>query len=314
MLTLKYIGENTEILLNDGRIKKVQDLIIGDSLLSTNKESLNIVIENKKQKDDNVYRIVQTYGNYFTIHEQQLLCVMSSKGGVYKLNPSKATYRHDKELSLLHSSVPHGETVENIDLYFLGLFLGHEGNSINCNAIKVKFDQSYLQKLKEIVEKFQLIGKIENDYIIIIDKNREIINEFLNYDLHIEKRIPHPFKTLNLFNKFYLLAGIMDSADTIYNQTNSSWEIYNITPKLYPNLMYLVRSMGYYCYSRYNEGFYSIFIYGKYLYQIPVTKKYNINYSGDVVNAFTAVKINNKNYYELSITNEYILLSDFTLL
>lgn len=314
MLTIKYIGEDTRVLLYDGRSVKVQDLVIGDKLLSTNKDNYNIVIENKKRNDCDVYRIVQNYGISFTVADTQLLCVMSYMTGVHKINPSIATYRHDKKLSLLHSSVPNGETIDKIDLYFLGLYIGHEGNSINSNAIKLKYDPIYLPKLKEIVEKYNLIGKVEGDYIIIIDKKREIINELMFYDLHVEKRIPHTYKTINLFNKFYLLAGIMDAGYTIYNQTNSSWEMYNISPKLYPNLMYLVRSMGYYCYSRFNNGLYTLYIHGRYLYQIPVSKKYNLNYSGDVVNSFTAVKINNSNYYELSITNEYILLEDFTLL
>ena len=109
------------------------------------------------------------------------------------------------------------------------------------------------------------------------------------------------------------MAGILDSTDTYYNKENASYEVYNVSKKLHNNLLYLIRSMGYYCYSRYNE-LYTIYIHGRYLYHIPVTKKYDINYQGDVINNFTVVKTKNINYYEIEVTNEYVLLEDFTIL
>jgi replicative DNA helicase len=313
MLTVKYIGENTQVLLFDGRVKKVQDLVSGDKLMSLLKDNVNIVIGINHKQSENVYRIVQTYGTTFSVHENQMLSV-SFRKQLYKIKVSSLSYDNDKNMSLLHTSVPFGQNVENIDMYFIGLFIGNKENSVSLNRIKIKYDSAYFDQLKKMVNQMKLEEiKIEHDFIIIVDEKYQLINQLIKYDLHFRKNVPDSFKVLDLYNKFYLLAGIMDSSKTKYNKDNSSFELYDISEKLHNNLLYLLRSMGYYCYSRFNE-LYTIYIHGRFLYHIPVTKKYDINFHGDVINNFTAVKIKNTNYFEVETTNEYVLLEDFTLI
>jgi len=313
MLTTKYIGENTNVLLFDGRIKKVQDLLTGDKLMSLQKDHVNIVVAVNHRQDENVYRIVQNYGVAFTIHEKQTLNILA-RNKLYKVKTSSLHYNSDKAMSLLHSSVPFGHAIELLDIYFIGLFIGNEEHSFHLDKIKIKNDTAYFGQLKEIVKKNEGEIIIENDFIIITDKKYKLINQLLKLNLHFQKIIPNVFKGIDLYNKFFLLAGIMDSTETRYNKENASFELYNISPNLHNNLIYLIRSMGYYCYSRYNNNLYTIHIHGKYLYHIPMIKKHEINFQGDVINNFTAVKIKNINYYEVEITNDYILLEDFTLI
>ena len=95
--TGKCHAKNTPIIMFDGSIKMVQDIIVGDKLMgddSTPREVLSLA-----QGQDEMYDIIPTKGDKYTVNSEHILCLkFSGKGSisylprVHKVNPYVARH------------------------------------------------------------------------------------------------------------------------------------------------------------------------------------------------------------------------------
>jgi hypothetical protein len=83
--TGKCHGYNTPILMYDGSIKMVQDIIVGDKVMGDDSTPRNVLSLGRGQ--DQMYEIISNKGTRYTANSQHILCLKSS--GLNRIKPIK---------------------------------------------------------------------------------------------------------------------------------------------------------------------------------------------------------------------------------
>lgn len=267
--TGKCLGINTPVMMYDGSVKKVQDIVAGDLLMgddSTPREVKNIC-----RGRENLYKITPKKGDSYVVNESHILSLKETtckhrfvKGRVKDialkdfLNISKEDQAHLKgyrmPLEFKSQNVP-------IDPYLIGFWLGN-GNSA-ATGISTPFKEA-LEHISSIIKPLGLsIKKIKNsevDYNLSCDRNcgtyknlpnKRICNPFLealrNLNLIHDKHIPHLYKINDKKKRLKLLAGIIDS-DGYADGAGIS--ITFKSKKLMDDTVFLARSLGFSAYPK----------------------------------------------------------------
>ena len=258
----KCLGYNTEILMFDGTIKKVQDIIIGDLLMGDDSTPRKVLTLARGREQ--MYKISSKKGDSYTCNESHILSLKCStnhskilqKGSIVDisvkdfLNLPKSF--HGKGGVLLGYKVPidFEEKYIEFDPYLLGYWLG-DGSS---RTTLITTQESYV--IKYIVELFknkhtdlylQYTG-FQYDYRINSLRNKNSFKDFLkNNNLLNNKHIPYKYLCNSRKNRLELLAGLIDS-DGYFNK--NCIEITQKNEKLLDDIIFLARSLGFSCYKK----------------------------------------------------------------
>ena len=147
----------------------------------------------------------------------------------------KLSTAYRKELKGFKAGIGFPEQKINLDPYILGCWLG-DGTS-NITSI----DEEILDSFSELKVK-QGIGKNSITYRIA-NKNKNCLKQ---YNLLTNKHIPKEYLQNSRENRLKLLAGLLDTDGYLDREDN----IYEITQKnksLSSEIVYLCRSLGFYC-------------------------------------------------------------------
>lgn len=351
--TGKCLGYNTPVLMYDGTIKMVQNIVRGDILMGDDSKPRTVL--NTSRGKEQMYKIIPNKGNSYTVNKSHILSLKESggknfeKGRIIDIpiqNYLKQNNNKKHHLKGYRVPVNFKFTEINIDPYLLGFWLGNGAKA--GTRISTPFPEVIVY-LSNIIREWGLsIKKVKGDnvdYDITCDRTSSIYknlldkrkpNLFLNYlreyNLLFNKHIPLQYKTNSRENRLKLLAGLIDSDGHL-----DRGHLYEVTFKsksLAEDTAYVARSLGFSAYinpcekkwdcvrkgKRYTgKGiYYRMHICGE-IINIPciVSKKKakKRNQIKDVL--VTGIKVESagiKNYYGFEIDgNGRFLLGDFTV-
>ena len=339
----KCLGIDTEILMYDGTIKKVQDVIEGDLLMgddSTPRKVLSLA-RGKEQ----MYKVEPQKGEGYIVNESHILslkCATNCSKALQKgtvldisvldyLNLPKSFHGRGGVLYGYRVPLEFPEILLPFDPYMMGYWLG-DGSS---RATKISCQDStvlhyFAHNLKSY--NLSLIYASQYDYGICGNhtiKNNIMLNTLRDLNLIKNKHIPLIYKCNSRENRLKLLAGLIDSDGHLIK--NGGFEFTQKNEKLMDDVIYLARSLGFSCNKKvkktswtykgekkYGTAF-RISINGKGLEEIPTIiprkKSPPRRQIKDVLNyRIKLIKLEVDDYYGFEIDgNRRFVLGDFTV-
>jgi superfamily II DNA or RNA helicase len=258
------------ILMYDGTIKKVEDIVVGDRVMGDD-GTPRTVLELHNGIDD-MYEIRPLKGKPFIVNKGHIMSMYRLKDK-RKDGPSieEASIGEYIKFAPYHKTIlklrrPNGfdfeESKKNmpLDPYFLGLCLG-DGSITSSLSITTQ--------RQEIVEYLYSFAKQYNMYIRVAEKKgtnnksksyflskgcgrggNPIINAIKDIGLYNRKSgdkfIPIQYLTSNKENRYKLLAGFLDT-DTYYNKSGKGYEYCSKSETMMKQFVLLCRSLGLLC-------------------------------------------------------------------
>lgn len=258
------------ILMYDGTIKKVEDIVVGDRVMGDD-GTPRTVLELHNGIDD-MYEIRPLKGKPFIVNKGHIM-------SMYRLKDKRKDGPSIEEVSIgeyikfapYHKTIlklrrPNGfdfeESKKNmpLDPYFLGLCLG-DGSITSSLSITTQ--------RQEIVEYLYSFVKQYNMYIRVAEKKgtnnksksyflskgcgrggNPIINAIKDIGLYNRKSgdkfIPIQYLTSNKENRYKLLAGFLDT-DAYYNKSGKRYEYCSKSETMMKQFVLLCRSLGLLC-------------------------------------------------------------------
>lgn len=258
------------ILMYDGTIKKVEDIVVGDRVMGDD-GTPRTVLELHNGIDD-MYEIRPLKGKPFIVNKGHIM-------SMYRLKDKRKDGPSIEEVSIgeyikfapYHKTIlklrrPNGFDFEEskksmpLDPYFLGLCLGD--GSITSSL-------STTTQRQEIVEYLYSFVKQYNMYIRVAEKKgtnnksksyflskgcgrggNPIINAIKDIGLYNRKSgdkfIPIQYLTSNKENRYKLLAGFLDT-DAYYNKSGKGYEYCSKSETMMKQFVLLCRSLGLLC-------------------------------------------------------------------
>ena len=348
----KCLGVNTPVLMYDGSIKMVQDVVKGDLLMGNDSQPRRV--ESTCIGIEEMFRITPIKGKPFECNRSHILSLRYSDTKHVNAirNISVDEYLklngHQKHLLKLYRSGVEFEHKDlPIDPYILGLWLA-EGTKTAAtpNFTINKDDTEIVNYLISLGGKFLTPDKRgHNCYSIslagITNENGKRKNSCIYRDefkqclfsSHKDIGIPFKYKVNSRYNRLQLLAGLLDG-DGSTDQMKSGYEITTKYKRLADDILYLSRSLGLaaYCHEKKVDlskikdcvstdiqTYYRITISG-FCEEIPLklVRKRSLprRMNKNVLNVgFSIESIGVGIYYgfEISGTNRLFLLGDFTV-
>lgn len=268
----KCHGKGTKVMMSDGSIKNVEDIVVGDKLMGDDSKPRNVL--NLVRGKENMYEIynpskktesytvnenhilsLRSGGNNFYFKKDQIIDI-SLKDYINTKVGKKALYKGYKV------SVDFDWKPLPLDPYFLGVWLG-DGTS---SAVSVTtMDKEVVSYIKQIAYDWDMRVTVRKDntdnksktYCIVrkrvspkdkrsktgylFDKN-PLLEVMRDMDLINNKHIPHDFKFNNRFNRLEILAGLIDT-DGYTKDGCIEWT--SNRKVLAEDFVYLCRSLGF---------------------------------------------------------------------
>lgn len=251
-------GIDTPIMLSTGKVKKVQDIQVGDKLMGDDGSSVRNVLELKRGQE-NLYRFNYSDGSSHVFNESHILCLVATNSKGRRKTGDKITvtvrewlewgedkkrchavYRNKVErYEIGHTSLP-------IDPYILGTWLGdgHSNGptitSMDSEIIKSWRDYAPLIGCKFTKHKFNEDGKAQNYGIAKLSASNKHINHFYHalkkLNLIKNKHIPDCYLYADIDSRRELLAGLIDTDgsldgcgyDFAQKDENLSYQVYRL--------------------------------------------------------------------------------------
>jgi len=286
----KCHGKNTPILMYDGTIKMVQDIVVGDLLMgddSTPRKVLSLARGREK-----LFTIKQNKGENYVVNESHILSL--------KHTANVGKFVKDEVVDIKLS-----------DYIRIAKRLDYENTPLLGYKVPVEFSEKHVTI---------------DPYLIGLWISYSYNTELINSNLFIEDdkiRIPHNYKCNSLLNRYKLMAGLLDGYGE-YNKYNKNFTIYESNKELKDDIVYLARSIGLNVNvhnkkksDMLKEKHCVINIYGNILSELPLLKYKNLNFSYYNDNLNTQIKVIYNgvgNYYGFTLDgNHRYLLGDFTV-
>jgi len=284
----KCHAKGTKLLMFDGSIKNVEDVVVGDKLMGQDSNPRNILsLANGKEE---MYRVNEgDTGEYYDVNESHIISI--KRVGWDKKNMQTKIMYHEKTIKELleikpvtrrhyrgwKTDIDFKEQEIKLDPYFLGIWLG-DGTSSKPQITSMDkvikdfiFDYSHNLNLDVTVRKQPKNKSVTMD---IINKTRKegsnyVLNNLRDYNLIDNKHIPNEYKINSYSNRLEVLAGLLDSDGYLGGCKVGTWgeyfEIIQKNTKLANDIVFLARSLGFRVkIKKVNKGIKSINFMGEY--------------------------------------------------
>lgn len=293
----KCLGKDTPVLMYDGSIKPVQDIIVGDLLMGDDSKPRKVLTLARGR--EMMYKVECKKGNGYIVNESHILSLKygtkmnknTPKNSVLDISVldylNLPDYYHGRGGPLYGYRVPilfQDKDIE-IDPYLFGYWLGDgssKGTGITTQESSV---------IKYIIDCFKTKHKtlylkytgFQYDYIInstdsnSSNKSNIFMNFLRDYNIINNKHIPHHYKSNCRIKQLELLAGIIDSVGYYHD---NCYEITHKNEKLLDDIIYISKSIGFGAFKRTVKKtstqtgvfgiYYSVNICGEGLDEIPV--------------------------------------------
>lgn len=245
----KSMLKGTRIRMFDGSVKKVEDIIIGDSLINDVGEK--VTVKFLGNGIDEIYKVTHSDGTYYFCNSTHILSVIDHDG--YKIDiPIKQAEKCPKKLYGYNGSVDYPDRNVLIPPYILGVWLGDGHNdspSVTCGDEEV---------LSEWISFGKSIGLVPTEFTgesgcrrINLSRTKgteqyNILYTILKgYKLPFNKHIPEDYLINTKENRLELLAGLLDTDGYLRPDLKSNYEFTTKYKSLVIDVFNLARSLGF---------------------------------------------------------------------
>ena len=262
----------TEVLMADGRVKKVEDVKVGEYLMGVD-STPRLVTATHRGRDKHMYRIDQSKGDSYTVNSKHIHTVIKiGKRGKCLEEHEKHIVDVDMPTLLSYSKNYIAERIRTfkvawemperkvlIDPYFLGLWLGdgYSEKVVICKPYKVISDYCdwYANKLGIDCDHLYWNENLKcysnhifyNGYLCGKNKQRNIkkckLTKFFKaYKLFNNKHIPGQYLYNSRKVRLELLAGLLDTDGDLWC---NGYHYGSINKELAYQVRYLANSLGF---------------------------------------------------------------------
>lgn len=257
------------ILMHDGSIKKVEDVIVGDFLmgvdsrprrvlaLARGRQEMRRVIPNKAEPfvvnlDHKIFARVTRHNHKDFPSSQSRDEVIT----IRQYEEGSKWYRHLRKLQFASVNFP--EALQDVPAYIIGLLLG-DGSTINSSVSLTTMDQeiedAFTSYVKSLGLNLRIAIKSENKAIALfaidVQANRSTPNRLTQKLRNLsmmdkrghEKIVPNNYKIANRQQHLELLAGLIDT-DAHYSERDHTFQYCTSSPQLAEDVKFIVRSLG----------------------------------------------------------------------
>lgn len=255
----KCLGKDTPVILFDGTVKKVQEIVVGDLLMGPDSKPRRVLSIATGQEQ--MYWIRQNKGMDYRVNGSHILSLKRSrnegkhqKGTILNIsvneylqqsNKFKSNYKGYKTAIEFEAQQVH------IEPYFLGLWLG-DGSSKNVAVTAIQ--PAIVEYLYQTAAQYKINvrkhirTKNSSETYHLVGNNRWAGNSlrdlFIQYNLLNNKHIPQPYLANSSQKRLELLAGLIDS-DGHYQAGFKCYEITQKNEALARQIKFLCDTLGF---------------------------------------------------------------------
>jgi superfamily II DNA or RNA helicase len=253
----KCHGRGTQILMFDGTIKKVEEIVDGDIVMGDDSTPRNVT--GVTQGKGNIYKIVPNKGEAFTCNDEHILCLMHTRTNKVKEIPLKEYLIQNKNFKHLHKlyrlPVTFSQKYIKYDPYWVGLWIG-DGSTRDTSITTDEKDQEIIEYYVKFCNHYGLRlskqpqkERTTNWNFVTPSGKPNPLRQFVLQNLRKNeiKTIPPDYLTSSYADRLRLLAGIIDSDGYYFDQT---FEIAVKNDDLAEQIAFLARSLGFGCTKR----------------------------------------------------------------
>lgn len=260
----KCLKKGTPVIMYDGTVKAVEDVVIGDQLMGPDSTPRNVLSLGRGR--EMMYEVTPVKGDPYTVNESHILSLRTTTGTKNKRWPDNTVFDipltewlalpewlrgRNGLLKGWRADVEFPTKVQDelLPPYLLGLWLG-DGNSRE-GAITSGENET---EIRDYVETFAKDHgfKIRNDGLTqhistgnTGKKVRGVTKALRDIGVLNNKHIPHEYKCGDRRQRELLLAGLLDS-DGYYGNGVFDW--ISVNRRLADDMCYLARSLGFAAY------------------------------------------------------------------
>lgn len=344
----KCHSKGTKVLMYNGDIKCVEDVLVGDILMGD--DSTPRMVTSLARGIDDMYEVIPNKGDAFGCNKAHILSIKRGSKVKYKgfsfndtINISiedylKSSNNFKQHAMLYRVGVHWKENRHSLDPYMLGVWLG-DGTS---RAPQISIcDKEVISYLNSFCKKNKLSLRKVDDVTYHLttgvagSKNNALANALKKLNLIQNKHIPREYLIDSKRNRLKLLAGLIDT-DGHADKNARRYEITQVRKALAEQICFLASSLGFYSSLKYKKtsmkredgtyyigDAYRVEIYGLTLHEIPCKvkrKKYSKiksphkNTRNPLRSGFKVKYVGKGDYYGFTITGNHLyLLHDFTV-
>jgi replicative DNA helicase len=256
----KCLGKGTKVVLFDGKLKKVEDVVIGDLLMGDDSTARRV--KSIARGRENMYWIRQNSGKDYRVNESHILSLKRSRtegahhrGDVLNITVRDYLTKSDKFKSNYKGykvAVEFAKKQLSVEPYFMGLWLG-DGHSYSSristtDSEVVDYLGKYAESLNLTVKKYSQENKCPAYAITKGQRGGQYFyslqNELRTLNVLENKHIPTDFICNSRQNRLELLAGLIDS-DGHYAEQSNGYEITQKSLELAQQIKFLCDSLGF---------------------------------------------------------------------
>jgi hypothetical protein len=327
--TGKCERKGTKILLYNGEIREIQDLKIGDILMSDTSEG-NVITSLARGRGE-MFEIKPVEGDSYFVNSEHILCLKRTNIGInfVKGQKWKSSYLDTKEIKIKSK---YFDTKEEAKEYLDEILKTTD----NVVEIEVKNYLKLPKNIKKLLKGFRTAVEFEkkeikfDPYLIglwlgddlkkdskisSLLKSNDILKELQRCNLINNKHIPLCYKANTREIRLQVLAGLLDS-NGHYCRKAKIYEITQKNKKLANDILYLSRSLGFSAYLKESSIYQIIHISGN-LDEIPVKirkKNSKKQIKNPLLTGINVIPIGIDDYYGFTLTgNCRYLHDDFTV-
>lgn len=330
-------AKGARILMFDGSVKHVEDVIVGDRLMGPDSTS-RTVLELARGREE-MFRVIPNKGDPFAVNKGHILSLVKTNEG----KKNTAAHRRIvnvclKDYVIGSSWSKHllklrrvgvsfcGEQSFPVDPYFLGLFLGG-GNFIQGNVSITSADSEILEFCKKYIKEFGdeavITGTKSKAFTVsakalvrVVRRGAKIADALTNLGLREHrsdtKFIPSAYTVANEQDRLALLAGLIDSDGHF---SCGGFEYVTLSQKLAEGVLFVARSLGFAAYSSLSQNrFQRIFISGdvsRIPTKLPRKKAPERGQKKDVlVTGFKLESLPEDDYFGFELDGDHLYLTD----
>jgi hypothetical protein len=230
---------DTPILMHDGSIKMVQDIVVGDKVMGDDSKSRNVL--SLGRGEDELYDIVHSNGEKYGVNSEHIMCLKQSGMNIIKNVKTKSgetKYKviyFDKNDYKQHSKRFSDQT--EAERYLHDMKLEHDYIEIPVKSLLTlpKYIRVNLKGYKRGVE-FSSKNVPFDPYIIGASLEEKLPSN--------NKHIPDIYKINDRQTRLELLAGIIDT-DGSYCDNSKGYDIIQKNKVLADDILFVARSLGF---------------------------------------------------------------------
>lgn len=255
----KCMGLNTPILLHDGSVKLVQDILVGDRLMGPDSQPRTVLSLARGREE--MFRVTPVKGEPFICNRSHILSLQRSGSTNRKpdrkrgqiVNIAVSEYLHTSATFRLHHllyrrGVEFPARPVNLDPYWLGLWLG-DGTGIRPEITTA--DEEVVEYLNQLavhhhcrIRVTAQSGNRSSIYTMVgQDGHANVFYRHLRgYALLGKKHIPRDYKAIARTARLQLLAGLIDSDGWV---NRAGYQLIFKSRELADDVVSLARGLGF---------------------------------------------------------------------